>query len=46
MSALRASGRKVSWLLPASVSFRRNGIDALSRSAAAGTAAEIPAEPA
>ena len=36
ISALRASGRKVSWLLPASVSFMRNGIDALSRSAASG----------
>ena len=42
---MRASGRKLSWLLPASVSFRRNGIDALSRSAASGTAGKCPPNP-
>jgi hypothetical protein len=46
MSALRASGRKVSCPLPASESRTRNGIVAPSRSAAIGTRVEMPAEPA
>ncbi len=46
MSALRASGRNVSWLLPASVSFmpERNRRTLAQR--ASGTAVEMPADPA
>jgi hypothetical protein len=46
IDALRASGRNVSWLLPASVSFMRNPKPASSRKDFSGTAVEMPAEPA